>query len=851
MKKRTDRQWIGVILAILLMLNIVKPINLLAATQDVDPKATVYRVYEAGTQKSLSPQKGDRVDIYVTIKDTKLKASDLKGMEDSISAIKKKDSFEVMDSEKAQLVNGIKNYGDNGIVFQIKFSNLKYTGSDDILLFDFSYPFSKTKEIRLHVPNCVEYNYSDHTGTVPKIEVRSIEFPGTIQGGDTFDVEFQAVCNIKDVIFKNVELDYSNVSSGLETTSVVDTKKFPNFKSEGPNTTQITLKAKKTLENDFETVTLKYTYSYRQNGEWLNDKSNEVRIKIPVVKNKSSDEKEDDKKASPYIIVDRYDYGEEAKPNSNVTVTSVLKNISKVYDVENVVVSFTETDGLISKEASNKFFIDQLKKGKEYKKDLTFFVNKGTTTGFQTVTLEITYDYIHDKKRESKTVTETMKIAVKSQKKKKEVNMKGSPYLIIDQYDYGEEVKAGSEFTINSVLKNMSRQYDLRNIVIVFSETEGLVSKEASNKLFIDRLKKGEKKTEQLHFLVNKDIATGFQTITFEMTYDYIDGQKRESKTVTETMKVAVKAKKKKKGQKSSVTKRTPAVMISKYEYGGKVPAGKTFTLDMSLKNTSKELDIENLIVSLEVAEGLSITSSSNTFYFDTLKANGSAKQTIEMQALPNAKSVSTNVTVNFKYEYVDKKQRTSVTSSEVIAIPIYQPDRMKITMGEWPETINVGEETGLSLQYVNKGKSSLYNLSAELKGDLTTTEKIQNLGNVDSGNSGSIDFYVTAQKAGVAKGKIVVTYEDDNLETKKVVLPYEIKAEEVVQDPMMDGGMDPNFDPNNNLEEGEKKSIPVKPLAILVGSCVGGGVFLFVRRKRKKATAKLLEELEEMDDER
>ena len=685
-------------------------------------------MYETGTEKALSPQKGSLIDVYVTITDKNMKKSDLEKISDPIVAKKKEDSFEAQSSSYGTLYNGIKSTGD-GIIFQVKFSNLEYSGSSNKLIFDFSYNISgsKKKELTVSVPNCVEYNHSDYSGTVPKIEVSNISFPATIKGGETFTLKFDSASNIKDMVFKNVELDYGTVTEGIETTTILDTVKLQNFKAEGPNTIELVLKAKKTLPNDFETITLNYTYSYRQNGEFKEDQKNSVKIKIPVVKNKTE---------------------EEEKPDDMTAV----------------------------------------------------------------------------------------------------------PYVVIDRYDYGGEITAGESFTVDAVLKNMSKNYQVQNIAVLVSSSDSLISKESSNKILINKLGKGATKEEQLSFLVDKEAATGFQTITFEISYDYQNGNKRETKTTTETMKIPVKAiKKKKETESEKIAKRTPSVMVSHYEYGGKVPAGKTFTLDMTLQNTSKELKIENLTMSLEVAEGLAITSSSNTFFFDNLAASGEVSQSIEMQALPSAKSASTNVTVNFKYEYVDKKQRNSVTSSETIAIPIYQPDRMEFTMNDVPEFVYVGEENMISIQYVNKGKSSLYNLSAELKGDLTTTEKVQNLGNVESGNSGSIDFYVTATEAKQLKGSVVITYEDDNLETKKVKLPYEIEAQETEMDPSMDPNYDPSFDPEmpeEGTNTGMSKTTKIV-LGVMAGAVVLAVLILILKKRKKAKRLKMLEELEEMDDDK
>ncbi len=732
MNRKERKKWMLWMLVFALFVGFLPIYPVRAEGIEVDPKATAARVYETGTEKAISPQKGSLVDVYVTITDKNISKKELDALTNPIVAKKREDSFEAQSSKYGELYNGIKSTGD-GVVFQVKFTNLEYSGSSNKLIFDFSYGMdgAKKKELKVAVPNCVEYNYSDYSGTVPKIEVSNIKFPATIKGGDTFTLQFDASSNIKDIVFKNVELDYGTVSEGLETTSILDSMELPNFKADEANTTELVLKAKKELNNDFETITLNYTYSYRQNGEFKNDQKNSVKIKIPVVKNKKEEKKK------------------EEKPD----------------------------------------------------------------------------------------------------------DMRAVPYIVIDRYDYGEEVTAGESVTVKSTLKNMSKFFDVQNIAILVSSSDNLVSKEASNKILIDKLKKGQEKEVELQFLTEKSTATGFQTVTFEISYDYQNDKKRESKTTTEVMKIPVKAikkaKKKKKKEKEEIAKRTPSVMISHYEYGGKVPAGKKFTLDMVLQNTSKELNIENLTMSLEVAEGLAITSSSNTFFFDNLSAQGQAEQKIEMQALPSAKSASTNVTVNFKYEYVDKKQRNSVTSSETIAIPIYQPDRMKFTMGELPEVIYVGEENTLSVQYINKGKSSLYNLSAELKGDLTATEKVQNIGNVDSGNSGSIDFYVTANKAKKLKGTIVITYEDDNLEVKKVKLPYELEAQEMEVDPNMGGELDMDLDQDMmDQENGMSKNIKMK-VGIGIGAfCLLVVIIVMIRTIRKKKQRQMLEELEQFEEE-
>ena len=183
MKMYRMKQWILWVLIVGISIGTYPMVPIFGATdkrKEPDPKAVVYRVYETGTTKAISPQKGDVVDIYLTMKDANLKASDFDKIENPMVAKKKTDSFEVTSSANAELSSEIRDYGNDGIVFQIKFSKLEYTGSDDKLIFDFSYQLdgTKKKELIVSVPNCIEYSRSDYTGTTPKIEVNNKTITG-------------------------------------------------------------------------------------------------------------------------------------------------------------------------------------------------------------------------------------------------------------------------------------------------------------------------------------------------------------------------------------------------------------------------------------------------------------------------------------------------------------------------------------------------------------------------------------------------------------------------------------------------------------------------------------------------
>lgn len=169
----------------------------------------------------------------------------------------------------------------------------------------------------------------------------------------------------------------------------------------------------------------------------------------------------------------------------------------------------------------------------------------------------------------------------------------------------------------------------------------------------------------------------------------------------------------------------TPNIIIRNYSYGEKVTAGQVFDLEMEMTNTSSVTAAENVVVSLDTGEGISINSSSNTIYIPKLDAGAAKKQSIKVQALFQSKLQSPKITISFKYEYLDGKERKQATSSETIAIPVYQPDRFELKSPVYSENFRQNEEATISIPYVNKGRGQVFNVEAKLEGDIPAWKKI------------------------------------------------------------------------------------------------------------------------------
>lgn len=274
----------------------------------------------------------------------------------------------------------------------------------------------------------------------------------------------------------------------------------------------------------------------------------------------------------------------------------------------------------------------------------------------------------------------------------------------------------------------------------------------------------------------------------------------------------------------------TPHIIISKYTYGGEsVQAGKKFDLSIEFRNTSKSLAVENILMSVETEEGLTITNSSNTFFFENLGAGAVRSQKIPMKALNMDKSSSPSCTVSFTYEYVDGDQRLEKTAQERIAIPVTEPDRFELEAPKDLTPAVAGQEYTLSVPYNNKGKGTVYNLEAYVEGDMTTPSPKQNLGNIDSGRSGSIDLILTPQEAGDHTFKAVIAWENTAGEEVKKSFELTLPVQENIPTAPEGGEMMP-------MEE-ETPSIPWGWLAAGLIVLAAAAFWWLRSRKKKKAT--------------
>lgn len=417
-----------------------------------------------------------------------------------------------------------------------------------------------------------------------------------------------------------------------------------------------------------------------------------------------------------------------------------------------------------------------------------------------------------------------------------------APKAIISRNELLSSIKPNEEITVTVFVKNIGST-TMQSPVIQFTPSDSLMLPGASSMMQLKNIAAGKTESVDIKVRAMGSISGANQYLDAALNFDYYNRVNHTSGTAEGRIIIPAKVKKTEDVDDGTIDSPVPNIIITRFEYGGaSVAAGSDFNLNFKFKNTSGKLKVENLVATVEGGEGLTLNGSSNTFYFEKISAGQEKSISVPMKAARTVTGSAQPVSVSFKYEYVDNSKRTPITSEQKITVPVYQPDRFEISKPTLPVMVYAGEETSLSMNYVNKSKSEISNVEAEISGNIESVTPFQSIGNLEPGKSGTIVFAVTALEPGASEFTIKVTYEDGNGDTKTREFPVTLNVEAMdYSDPGMD---EPIPEPE---EEGGSK-IPLI-LGIIAAVAVIGTVIF--RKKKKAAAAKKEAEMwDNWDDE-
>lgn len=548
----------------------------------------------------------------------------------------------------------------------------------------------------------------------------------------------------------------------------------------------------------------------------------------------------------PDIRISRTDMS-PVKEKEEFVLQLKLDNLSPAYSIVKGKLTVTVPEGLSIRDQSNIYYIDGSGIPVHGSNTVDIKLKAGDKISSESLQLGINLEYQYWGREGLTGGSEAYTILLPAQKspdKTDSKDNKGAPIIQVIREKL-DPIKEKESYEFDIKIKNVNEKVKAKNVKVTMTAGSGFTVKGRSSNRFIKEISYDEPYTIPVKIKANKSIEAESLELTVNLTYSYDQGGTLTQGSDSEKISLpAVITPPKKDEQTEGNNKLTPNMIVSSYSYGDKVEAGSNFDLSLSFKNTSKDTSIENIVVSMNTGEGISVSSSSNSFYFDKLGAGAQLPLTVGLKAWEEAKSAAAVLTINCNYEYRVGKNITKGSTTEAISIPVIQPDRFELGKPENVPELTVGEEGYISVPYVNKGKATTSNISATLEGEgFESLSKEIWVGNCNSGANGSIDLILTPTQPGEITAKLIVEYEDPNSEKKKEEVELSFFAQEMYVEPptdMMPEDVMPEQSSNPKMKLIIISSVVAVTLIVLI---------IVIKKLKKHSNAKRMERLSHMYD--
>ena len=543
----------------------------------------------------------------------------------------------------------------------------------------------------------------------------------------------------------------------------------------------------------------------------------------------------------------------EIEAGQTKTITIPLEATRNVRTAQ---VTLTMPEGLYLNSASATQTVNF---GSSRKASITYEVtaSESVTDSVAEISIDSVYEYYDAQKTEKTTFSVRLKA-------KQTIESTGG--LVITGYTLGDQIlKYGGNTTLTINIQNTSDQM-MKDIVM---ELGGLTAQQITvrNGMDVQRLVElapgaSSSFTYDLHADDTVTDGTAILTATVSCgtassggSGDTSDGTGGAVSSAESTAKIFVpcagKPEESSGGEGGEGSTLTPQVIIESYSYGEEpsVVGGSTFTLTMTLRNTSATTAIENvkMVVSSAADETtggvFTPANSSNSFYIDRVAPGGTFTESIDLTVKADASPKSYGVDIALDFQAKEGSNYQDLKSTETITIPVTQPDRFEVEDVQISDYNYVGDSIYCSVSYVNMGKNPIYNLTISVEGTgFSTAEPSAYIGNVEAGSGDYYEPSLTADVAGPVEGKIILTYEDAAGNQSTVERPFSTTVQEMMVDPGLDMPVEPVVE-----ETG-------LPLAGKIAIGAGAGVVVIVvvvvvLKLRKKRRRKAVPDFDEDDE--
>ncbi len=524
--------------------------------------------------------------------------------------------------------------------------------------------------------------------------------------------------------------------------------------------------------------------------------------------------------SAPAVLMSRSELAGPLAAGKEAELTISFKNLGST-DLRAPVAAFTPSEGLSLASGASSFMLADIPAGGTGKVKVRIKAADSATAA-QSLGVELRFGYSAADADAQGTASDRIPVQVEPKQ------AVAQPVVLMSRSAVSSPISPGEEFTLDISFENKG-EAAITGAAAAVSASEGLSLLNDTSTLAVPDIAPGKSASIKLRLKGAREITSASQRLGGELRF--CDDSAGTPTQATASDRINIPAKATAAGSAASADKPdapVPNIVIQKFGYGDKtVPAGGKFPLTFTFENTGS-LRTENIVVTVDGGENFTVDGATNTYHYNSLDAGKTQQQEVAMQAVPACKSGAQPISVSFKYEYVDGSKRAAVTNEIKVSVPVSQPDRFQISAPNTAASLQAGEESEITLPYVNKGRAEVGNVEAELVGEgFESPAKVQYLGNIAAGASGNIGFAFTPSQEGTLKATVRVTYEDADQKVQTREFPLSFTVEE----PMPQEDFD--------MPEEPASASGLRPWMLAVPAAgavlIGGGVWMALRRKKEQ----------------
>ncbi len=352
-----------------------------------------------------------------------------------------------------------------------------------------------------------------------------------------------------------------------------------------------------------------------------------------------------------------------------------------------------------------------------------------------------------------------------------------SPSLVLAGFSADKSsVQAGDTVNLSFKLKNTSSSIDIKNVNIRLSGGDALIVNGGSDSVWTDNISKGSTYSFTKEFYCSSGAAGGVYPVTVSASFEYFDAG--EKMTGTAEVNCSVRVTQAASPSSSSVL--TPHIIISDFSYGDTVSGSSVFDLKMTLKNNSKNIPVQNVIVKISGGEAFITAEGTDTVSIDKIVSTKEITQ--KLKCLGTTQTGIYPVTVSVSYEYFDGGEKQAQSEELMLSIPVVQPEKIEFgSLSLEGAKVPVGEEQDCAFTVINSGRSSVFNGKVKLVDAAGNELASAYIGNLEPGGQfvSNYTLPVTLTKEGATDLSLVFEYENDSGDAKSVSRSFSVTAQQ------------------------------------------------------------------------